>query len=298
MAKRDSLLSKLGSTFSESVGVRDGEATLPTYQDTAARRPPAVNFVRSRSDGDISVAEVIADPDQPRKHFDDTEIEHLAASIQKHGLLQAIRVRWSEVHGKWVIVAGERRYRAHLHAGIERIRCHFDAEQTDETTIRSQSIIENVLREDLTGIELAEALKHLMDKNGWNATQVGQELNIPKSKVSKALALLKLPADVQDQVRNGAIAPTTAYQLTKVKDRQEQLDLIEKAKSGAVTSLEAAKATSSKPKRTRKTTNESFRTSEGVRVVISSRRDIGEQGMIGALLEVADEIRKRTKKAA
>ena len=213
--KRKSLLSKLGGSLADSVGVREGEETLPIYT-TGESKPPRASFKRSRSDGEIDINEVIADPDQPRKEFDEAEIERLGKSIVKHGLLQAIRVRWSESHDRWVIVAGERRYRAHLAVGRETIRCTFDDSGADATTIRSQSIIENVLREDLTGMELARSLKGLMVDNSWSAVKVGEELNISKGKVSKALALLKLPATIQDQVESGSTLP--CHRLRVIED--------------------------------------------------------------------------------
>ncbi|QDV81082.1 ParB/RepB/Spo0J family partition protein [Botrimarina mediterranea] len=296
ISKRDSLLSKLGSGLSDSIGIRDGEDTLPSYQ-TSGGRPPRTNFVRSRDTGDIELDEVMPDPDQPRKEFDEEEIERLAKSIKDHGLIQPIRVRWSEQHDKWLIIAGERRWRAHKLAGFDRIRCTFVDQEQAETLIRSQQIIENVLREDLTGMELARALKNLQDDNGWSATQVADELNISKGKVSKALALLKLPEDLQSQVESGSISPATAYELSKVKDQGKQKEMAEQAVAGHIRCTDAAKSTSGKRK-PRKTTNETFRTSDGVRLVISSRRDIGEQGMIDALLEVADLVRQRKNKAA
>ena len=294
-SKRESLLGRISGGLAESVGIREGESPMPHYQRSGAA--PKTTFVRSRDTGEIELSEIIPDPDQPRKEFDESELENLASSIKNHGLLQAIRVRWSDEHGKWVITAGERRYRAHKIAGLDRIKCTFDDSGADTNTVRSQQIIENVLREELTGIELGYALKHLMESNEWSAKQVGQELNISKGKVSKALALLKLPDDVQEKVRSGEISPATAYEITKVKDKAKQAQLAQKASAGHVKSSDAAAQVDTK-KRTRKTTNETFRTGDSVRVAISSRRDIGEQGMINALLEVADEIRKRTKKAA
>lgn len=297
ISKRESLLSRIGGGLSDSIGIRDGEETLPNYQ-TSGGRPPRTNFVRSRDTGDIELDEVMPDPDQPRKEFDEEEIERLSKSIVDHGLLQPIRVRWSETHDKWLIIAGERRWRAHKKAGLERIRCSFVDQEQAETVIRSQQIIENVLREDLSGMELARALKALQDDNGWSAKQVADELNISKGKVSKALALLKLPEELQAQVEAGSISPATAYELSKVKDAGQQQEMAAQAAAGHVRCTDAAKVTASGKRKARKTTNETFRTSEGVRLVISSRRDIGEQGMIEALLEVADIIRKRKKKAA
>ena len=138
-----------------------------------------------------------------------------------------------------------------------------------------------------------------MDDNNWSAAKVAEELNISKGKVSKALALLKLPEELQAKVEAGSISPATGYELSKVKDKKKQQALAEDAEAGHVTCSDAAKKTATTTSRKpRKTTNETFKTSDGVRVAITSRRDVGEQGMIDALLEVAELIRKRRKKAA
>lgn len=296
-SKKDTLLGKLGSNLSDSIGIREGQSTLPTYSGSQSTAPKT-NYIRSRDTGEIDIDEVMPDPGQPRKEFDDAELKSLAASIQSHGLLQPIRVRWGEEAGKWLIVAGERRWRAHKLAGIARIKCTFDDQTQDITTVRSQQIIENVLREDLTGIELGRALKSLMDDNGWSKSRVAEELNISNGKVTKALSLLKLPADIQEQVEQGTISPATGYELSKVKDETQQRALAKDAASGKVTCSDAAKNNVAAKRKPRKTTNETFKTSDGVRIVISSRRDVGEQGMIDALLEVVDVIRQRKKQAA
>lgn len=299
MAKKDTLLSKLGGGLADSIGIREGESTTPSYQDQASSKAPRTNYVRSRDTGEIDLDEVMPDPEQPRKDFDEAELERLAASIKDHGLLQPIRVRWSEDYGKWLIVAGERRWRAHKIAELGRIKCTFDDSDADETTIRSQQIIENCLREDLTGMELARSLKNLMEHNKWSAVKVAAELNMSKGKVSKALSLLKLPEDIQEKVEQGSISAATGYQLSKVKDKEEQSKLAAEAATGAVTCEDAAKQTKTQTRsNSRKTTNEVFKTEQKVRIAITSRRDIGEQGMINALLEVADEIRKRSQKKA
>lgn len=297
-SKKDTLLGRLGNSLADSVGIRDGEASMPDYSSKGTGSPPRTNYVRSRDTGEIELDEVMPDPEQPRKHFDQTELEHLAESIKDEGLLQPIRVRWSEEHDKWLIVAGERRWRAHKIAGLDCIKCTFDDSITDITKIRSQQVIENVLRQDLQGIELAKSLKELMDNNGWSAAVVSQKLHISKGKVSKALALLKLPEEIQEQVATGDISPATGYELSKVKDKAKQRALADDAIAGRVTCAEAAEKTATGNRKPRKTTNETFKTSEGVRIAITSRRDVGEQGMIDALLEVADLIRKRRKNAA
>lgn len=303
MSKADSLLSRMGGGLAESIGLRSGQSAIPVYQ-TATSETPKTDFIRNRSVGEIHPSEVMPDPDQPRKFFDEDEIARLSADIQQRGQLQPIRVRWSGTHGKWLIIAGERRWRAVTAAKLEKITCIFIDREMSENEIRTEQLVENLLRENLTGIEEAKAYRSLMDANKWSATELATGLNVSKGKVSKALALLKLPEDLQAQIEAGKISPSTAYELSKAKTDEQRSELAQMAATGNFTQEDAAKATKKKAEVTgkRRSTNESFQTSDKVKVVITARRDIGDAGMIQALIEVAETIRKRAaekgKKAA
>src|SRR5207302_1223546 len=97
------------SELVEQAAGQTSEASAGAGQTKAA---PQDGRTRNRSAGLLAIDKIIPDPDQPRKTFDEEELQGLAHSLKKHGQLQAIRVRWSEAQGKWVIIAGERRYRA------------------------------------------------------------------------------------------------------------------------------------------------------------------------------------------
>src|SRR5690606_1654570 len=163
--------------------------------------------------------------------------------------------------------------------------CIFIDREMSESEIRAEQLVENLLREDLNGMEQAKSFKALMDLNGWNATELSQNINVSKGKVSKALSLLKLPEDLQDRIQSGELSPSTAYELAKVKDQKEQQKLADKAVAGELSQPEAAKATkrSAAGAAKKRSTNESFRTSDNVRITIAARRDIGDEGMIAAL---------------
>src|SRR4029453_6326106 len=125
-----------------------------------------------------------------------------------------IRVRWNAEHAKWVIISGERRYRAAMIAGLKTIACLFIDRPLTESEIRQESLIENLLREDLRPIEAAHGYRELMELNDWTMQQVAEALNITKGTISKALALLKLPEDIQDQVEQGTISPSSGYEVS------------------------------------------------------------------------------------
>ena len=212
--------------MNESLGVR---LVTNSEQDGAAKSIAAVSpddgRSRDRLAGHMELERIIADPDQPRKSFPEESISQLAESLKKAGQLQPIRVRWSEEHSKWVIIAGERRYRAAMKAGLKTIACLFVDRPLTESEIRQESLIENLLREDLRPIEAAEGYKQLMDMNGWTVQQVGDALNISKGTVSKALSLLKLPPDIQAQVDEGMISPSSAYEVSRLDGEKAQREL-------------------------------------------------------------------------
>lgn len=296
MSKSDSLISRIGGGLADSIGIRPGQSTRPSYA-AGALETPKTDFVRNRSVGEIHPSEIIPDPQQPRKHFSEEELDQLAADIRQRGQLQPIRVRWSAEHGKWLIIAGERRWRAVTKVGLDKITCMFIDREMTQSEIRAEQLVENLLREDLNGIELAKSFSALMELNAWSATELAQNVNVSKAKVSKALALLKLPEDLQTRIATGEISPSTAYELVKVKDQTVQKQLADRAAAGQMTQPEAAQATkkTSPAAAKRRSTNETFRTGDNVRVTIVARRDLGEAGMVQALLEVIENLRGRSK---
>ena len=202
MANTRTLLATLNEQFEESVGVRklDLKPVLsPVASAKDAGRRPVRQF------GKISIEQVLPDPDQPRQEFDQDAIERLSKSIAEKGQLAPIRVRWSGDLQKWVIIAGERRWRATRQAGLATIDCYFHEGDLSQSEILEQQIIENCLREDLRPLEQANAFASLMEINGWNGRQVAEALRVQPATITRTLALLKLPGDIQNRVDTGEI---------------------------------------------------------------------------------------------
>jgi ParB family chromosome partitioning protein len=232
MTRADQLARRLGQNMSESLGVRGPVANdLPPQAHAAPGAAaahgdtPEDGRSRDRQAGLLELSRITPDPDQPRKTFDEEALSQLAESLKTTGQLQPIRVRWSQALGKWVIISGERRYRAAHLAGMKALACQFVEQSLSETEVRQQSLIENLLREDLRPIEAAQGYRQLMDLNGWTIQQVADALSIAKGTVSKALALLKLPEDIRAQVEEGRIAPTAAYEISRVEGEGAQREL-------------------------------------------------------------------------
>jgi ParB family transcriptional regulator, chromosome partitioning protein len=127
------------------------------------------------------------------------------------GQLSPIRVRWSAGAGKWIIVAGQRRWRATERAGLTTIDCYFHEQALSESQILEEQLIENCLREDLQPLEEAKAFEKLRELNSWNAKQLAEAICVHPSKVSRVLCLLKLPPAIQEQVASGELSARSAY---------------------------------------------------------------------------------------
>ena len=210
---------RMNDRLAESMGVRPESdktnlAPQPSPKDIG-RRP-------LRNAGKLAIDQVLTDPHQPRVEFDLDAIERLAQSIRDKGQLSAIHVRWSESHAKWVIVAGERRYRAAVRAGLPSIDCYFHERELTESEILEQQLNENLLREDLQLIEEAHAFEKLIQLNDWCSKQLAESVHIPPSKVTRSLALLKLPPDLQQQVTDGILPARAAYELSKLATATSQ----------------------------------------------------------------------------
>ena len=137
-----------------------------------------------------------------------------------------IRVRWNPSIGKWLVISGERRYRAALRAGLKTVACVFAEDGLSASEILQEQIIENLLREDLKPIEQARAYRQLMDLHGWTAKELSGELHVSQGAISKSLMLLTLPAELQEQVEGGAIPATAAYEVAKIEDREAQREIV------------------------------------------------------------------------
>ena len=138
---------------------------------------------------------------QPRKSFDERRLEELAGSIREHGVLEPILVR--RAGAGYAIVAGERRWRAAQRAGLREIPALL--REANDLESFELALVENLQRADLNAMEEAEAFDALTREHGLTQEQVAERVGKERSTVANAMRLLKLPADVRDQVRAGAL---------------------------------------------------------------------------------------------
>lgn len=153
--------------------------------------------------GELPLASIDPDPNQPRKAFDEVALNELADSIREYGVLQAITVRMNpEKPGRYMIKTGERRYRASKIAGLRAIPAVVDASETQEKSLREIQMIENIHREALTPMEIAEYLREKLIE-GKKKGEIAALIKKSPAFVSRHLALINLPAPLKDVFENG-----------------------------------------------------------------------------------------------
>ena len=276
----------------ESIGVRHA-AFQPQLSPIAS--PKDTGRTRLRNVGRIAAERVVPDPNQPRDEFSDESIQRLAQSIRDKGQLAPIHVRWSSELETWVIVSGERRWRATKAAGLTEIDCYFHEQDLNQAEVLEQQLVENLLREDLKPVEEAQAFAALIELHGWTGKQVAQSLHIPESKVCRALTLLDLPADIQLQVNEGKIAARSAYELSKLPNDHVRRELSDAA-AGGLTNKQTANAVRQrlgKPRPKSRVTKQTFSTEDGWKIVVSANKKGNYHEMKAALQEALDEVQHR-----
>lgn len=173
---------------------------------------------------ELNILEVEPMLNQPRKIFDKEKLEELAESIKQHGVLQPLLV--VKLDGRYTIIAGERRWRAAKLAELKTVPAI--VKEYDETQKKEVALIENIQREDLNPIEVARAIKELMDVDGYSMQDVAKITVKSLPTVSNLLRLLKLPEEIIDHVLKGKLVEGQARALLALDDPKVQISLANK----------------------------------------------------------------------
>ena len=155
---------------------------------------------------------------QPRKKFDEEKMQELADSIKQHGIIQPLVLK--PENGRYLIIAGERRYRAARMAGLKQVPAVL--KEVSEQELLQLSIIENIQREDLNSLEEAEGIADLMREFSLSQEKVAEILGRSRSAVANSLRLLNLPEKVKNDLVNGRLSAGHARSLLAIKDKQLQ----------------------------------------------------------------------------
>lgn len=204
----------LGRGLNALLSVYDDEETVETPVNTTKTEIKGLN--------EIKISDIQPNPNQPRKHFDETALNELAASIKIHGVIQPIVIN-EENNGKYMIIAGERRWRAAKIAGLETIPAYI--RNFTEKQIKEISIIENLQREDLNPIEAAKAIKQLMEEYKLTQEAVAERIGKSRSVIANTVRLLTLPMEVVDLIEKDKLSAGHAKVLVGLDDPQEQIKI-------------------------------------------------------------------------
>ena len=176
----------------------------------------------------IPVDQVVPNPQQPRRRFDEAALDALAASIREVGVLQPIVVRPQAADGTYRLVAGERRCRAARRAGLAEIAAVIRANEEEATSL-AEALIENVQREDLSPLEEAAGYQSLLEDFGMTHEGVAQRVGKSRSAVTNTLRLLQLPASIQGMLERSELSAGHARALLTVDDEAYGVHIAEKA---------------------------------------------------------------------
>lgn len=175
---------------------------------------------------EIPISEIDRNTNQPRKTFKEESLKEMASSIASYGVLQPLLLVKQE-NGRYLIIAGERRFRAATMAGLKKVPAI--VRDFTEQQIQEISLIENLHREDLNAIEAAEGMKELMENHGLTQEEVATRIGKSRPYVTNTLRLLQLPKEVTELVRSGALSPGHARAIISIDDKDYLITLAKQA---------------------------------------------------------------------
>lgn len=254
------------------------DALLDPYMEENTEKNPGVQ--------EVDVRLIDTNAQQPRKQFEEEALKELAASIRQHGIVQPLIVK--EQNGRYLIVAGERRFRAARMAKLETVPVL--TVDYDEAKIHEVALIENIQREDLNPIEEATAIRFLMQQHDMTQEEVAERIGKSRPAVANALRLLQLPQPVLALVREGTISAghgraiagiADAATQQKIADECVRLGYSVRALESRIKNLDADKP--KKPKKAKKALTpvlsdleEGFRERLGTKVKIAGSEKRGK----------------------
>ena len=206
----------LGALFDDSKSEKSSEGFdfLSDLSDTEIADSDSIKMIKVR--------DIEPNKNQPRKTFDKEKLEILSSSIATHGIVQPILVK-PNINGTYMIVAGERRWRAAKLAKIKEVPCVI--RQLDEPAVMEIALIENLQREDLNPIEEAEGYRRLMETCELTQEEVAEKVGRSRSAVANSLRLNNLSERVKQMVIDGKLSQGHARALLSITDDNEQFEL-------------------------------------------------------------------------
>ena len=200
-------------------GLGRGLGALIPMDDTSPAMAPQD---APSSINEIDLELIHANPSQPRREFDEQALDELASSIRSVGIIQPITLRQEE-DGTYMIIAGERRYRAAQRAGLLSIPAYI--RKASDDAVMEMTLIENIQREDLNAIEVALAYQQLLTSNGLTQEELSRHVGKSRATVANFMRLLRLPAEIQLALKDRRISMGHARALLSLEDAEQQVAL-------------------------------------------------------------------------
>ena len=216
--------------YSDEIEGFDGEVKIREAEPKKAAKKPAkkAETKKAKPAGqgvlEVSISQVVANPDQPRKNFSQQELDELADSIKRNGLLQPILV--SAKDDKYEVIAGERRLRACKIAGLKKVPVI--VKQTSKNKKLELALIENIQREDLNPMEEAYSYKKILDTQGISHSELASIVSKARSTITNSLRLLELPEDAQKLLYENKITAGHARAILSVSTQMGKEKLSKK----------------------------------------------------------------------
>lgn len=205
MSKKAGLGKGLGAIF--------GENPAPVMEK------PEIKEVVEGTPQEVAIKDIVANPYQPRKVFDEEKLQELSASIKEYGVVQPLVVR--KKGRKYELVAGERRLRASKLAGLKKVPVVL--KEYDDAEMMEIALIENIQRHDLNAIEEAQGIKRLMDECKLTQEQVAVKVGRSRVAVANILRLLNLAQEVQNLITQNLLSMGQAKQISTLRSEEEQI---------------------------------------------------------------------------
>lgn len=190
--------------------------------------PEAKELLNKNVITEIKLEEISANPYQPREFFDEEALNELADSIRSFGIIQPLTLRQTAPR-QYQIISGERRFRAAKLAGLKSVPAYIRT--ADDTAMLEMAIVENIQREDLDPIETAVSFQRLIDECGLTQENMADKVGKKRATVTNYLRLLKLPAQIQSELKKGTISTGHAKALLSAEDDDAKLKLCQMAVS-------------------------------------------------------------------
>lgn len=237
----------MSNKFQKAIAGKTTKLAGKSLKSDAVSISPVLSAYIEGSLYNLPLDSIAPDPTQPRKYFDEDKLNELAESIKSKGVLQPIIVRKNpseESGSEFLIIAGERRFRASKLAGLDLIPAIFTEGDPEEI-----ALIENLQRDDLKPLEEAEGYKRIMESHGYTQEQLSAVVGKTRSTIAEVLTLNRLPENIKEDCLNTDVSKTALLEIAKRKDPEEALFLYNKVKNENFTVARIKQLTRPKPER-------------------------------------------------